>query len=96
MSMRKKAEDLIEKVKRMINQIIKENLSIDSIAELDSEDLNTIREANDLMESSYELALDQIDVIENIDSRVEEIRTDVIEINRKLDIILEKMQEKEE
>lgn len=96
MELSHKASCLFDKLKETINLAVRQGYgSLDSIARIDSDDLEGLRSVNELIEESQEYFVREAGTLDEMSDKLYHLQRQMDIMNNKLNILLEKVGERE-
>lgn len=94
--LKRKGEELNENLKNMMNEVVKEAFgSLDSITNIDGEQIRGLRAANDSLNSFYDLVEEHCKVMDEMTNQLERIQYELRDVNKRLTAIEEAGKKKE-
>ena len=83
--LRSKGDDFNENLKKMMNEVVKEAFgSLDSITDIDGEQIRGLRAANNSLNSFYDLVEEHCKVMDEMYDKLDGIQLELKAVNRRL------------
>lgn len=83
--LRKSGEELNENLKKMMNEVVKDAFgSLDSITEIDGEQIRGLRAVNESLNSFYNLVEEHCKAMDEMSNQLDKIQYELKDVNRRL------------
>ncbi len=92
-----KAREVVEQTEKVLNLAVSQAYSsLGAFGRMDQGDLEGLKAVNELMVNANSYLLDQAEAQDDMTKKLDELEKDMREVNRKLNLLLEKVERKEE